>query len=187
MGTKGRTSYKIWDPNALHYLTFSTVEWVDIFTKPVYKDILADSLQYCIAKKGLVLHSYVIMTNHLHLIAKANEGYEISNILRDFKRHTAKFVIKELQEGNESRKEWILDLLEEAGSKNKKNKTYQLWRQDNHPIVLFSNSVIEQKLVYIHNNPVEAGFVFEPHEYKYSSAVDYAGGNGMIDGITLLN
>jgi len=80
----------------------------------------------------------------------------------------------------------LLEILEEAGSKNKKNKIYQAWRQDNHPIELYSNEVIQQKIDYIHNNPVEEGIVFEAHEYKYSSAIDYAGSIGMVEGITIL-
>jgi REP element-mobilizing transposase RayT len=69
MGTKGRTSYKIAYQNAIYYLTIATVEWLDIFSRKVYKNILIDSFQYCIKNKGLVLYSYVIMSNHIHFIA----------------------------------------------------------------------------------------------------------------------
>ena len=173
MGTKGRTSYRVGDQNALHYLTFATVNWVDIFTRRVYKDILIDSLKYCIEHKGLVLYSYIIMSNHVHLIARAEEGYKLSDILRDFKRHTAKQILQTIQAETESR-EWLLEVMKEAGSQNSKNKTYQVWRQDNHPVELYSNEVIEQKLNYIHNNAVEEGIVQNAEDYLYSSARNYA-------------
>jgi putative transposase len=174
MGTKGRTSYRITDQNAMHYLTIATVAWLDIFTRKVYKDILVDSLQYCIEQKGLVLYSYIIMSNHVHFIAKAKEGFKLSDILRDFKRHTAKQILKTIKEEPESRREWLLKVMEEAGSKNNKNKIYQVWRQDNHPIELYTDAVIEQKLHYIHNNAVEEGWVQNPEDYIYSSARNYA-------------
>jgi hypothetical protein len=56
---------------------------------------------------------------------------------------------------------------------NSKNKDYQFWQQENHPIELISNKFIDQKLDYIHKNPVKAGLVDEPWEYRYTSARDY--------------
>jgi putative transposase len=173
MGTKGRTSYRIGDQNGLYYLTIATVSWVDIFTRKVYKDIVIESLSYCRQQKGLELYSYVLMSNHIHLIARAKEGFKLSDILRDFKRHTAKQILYAIQNTSESRSEWLLKVFEEAGSLNSKNEIYQVWRQDNHPVELHSNEVIDQKIDYIHNNPVEAGVVENPQEYLYSSARNF--------------
>ena len=85
--SKGTTSYRVKDENALYFLTFSTVEWIDVFTRKLYKDILVESLRYCQQKKGLELYSWVIMSNHVHLIARAKEGHKLSGILRDMKKH----------------------------------------------------------------------------------------------------
>ena len=68
-----------------------------------------------------------------------------------------------------------------AGEKNSNVKKRQFWQQHNKPIELWSAEVIDQKLNYIHNNPVEAGFVLEPEHWKYSSAIDYAGGKGLLE------
>lgn len=181
MGTKGTTSYHIGNQNALHYITIATVEWVDIFTRRKYKDIIVNSLCYCRKEKGLELYGYVVMTNHIHLICRAKEGFELSDILRDFKRHTAKNVLIEIEDQQESRRVWILNILQEAGKKNPKNKTYQFWRQDNHPIELFNTETIQQKLDYIHNNPVVEGFVQKPEDYLYSSARNFAGLEAVIE------
>jgi putative transposase len=174
MGNKGTTSYRIGDQNALHYITITTIGWIDLFTRRKNKDILIESLQYCRKNKGLELFGYCIMTNHIHLICRAKENYILSDILRDFKRHTAKHLLQSIQDQSESRKEWILAILEHAGFNNQKNKKYQVWRQDNHPIELYTNEVIDQKLEYIHNNPVEEGIVENPEDYFYSSARNYA-------------
>lgn len=179
--SKGTTSYRVKDEEALYYLTFSTVEWIDVFTRKRYKDIVVDSLQYCQQEKGLELYSWVLMSNHMHLIAKAKEGYKLSEILRDFKKFTAKQIIKAIQEETESRREWLLSVMLKAGKANSKIQTYQLWRNDNHPIELHSSEVINQKADYIHNNPVEEGIVEQAVDYLYSSAKNYVGETGLLE------
>jgi len=106
----------------------------------------------------------------------------MSHIMRDMKSHTSttlKHVITENPQ--ESRKEWMLWMMKQAGVKNKNNNDFQFWQQHNHPILLDSNKLIDQKLDYIHNNPVKAGFVNVPEHYVYSSAGDYSGSKGLID------
>ena len=100
--------HKIKNQNAVHFITPTVVGWMDIFTRNVYKEIIIESLKYCIQNKGLSLHAYVIMSNHLHLIISAKEGFHLSDILRDFKRHTSKKIINEvLTNSKESRQEWM--------------------------------------------------------------------------------
>lgn len=91
--TKGTTSYRIKNEEGLYYLTFATVEWIDVFTRKRYKDIVVESLRYCQKEKGLALYSWVLMSNHMHLIVKAKEGYKLSAIIRDFKKFTAQQII----------------------------------------------------------------------------------------------
>lgn len=90
--------YKINNQNALHYLTLTTVGWIDVFTRQRYRDIILDSLAYCQREKGLILHAYVVMSNHLHLIAQADEPKRLSDILRDFKKYTSAMIIRSMQE-----------------------------------------------------------------------------------------
>ena len=114
------------------------------------------------------------------MLVRAKEDYKLSAILRDMKKHTGKQILKTIQESNESRKEWLLSVMLEAGKKNSKKQTYQLWRNDNHPIELYNPETTIQKLNYIHNNPVEAGIAERPEEYIYSSAKNYAGELGIL-------
>lgn len=174
--------YKIYDSQALHFVTFSTVQWVDALSRPTYKDIVIDSLRYCIVNKGLILYTYVIMSNHVHLIISAKEGVQLSDILRDLKKFTSKHLIEAIENNpQESRRSWMLWLFRAAGQANTNNQNYQFWQQDNHPVQLSDNQMMEQRLYYIHENPVKAGLVLEPHHYVYSSAIDYAGGKGLLD------
>ncbi|NQY29049.1 MAG: transposase [Flavobacteriaceae bacterium] len=178
--SKGTSSYRIKDENELYFLTFSTVEWIDVFTSKKYRDVVVDSLAYCQKEKGLQLYSWCIMSNHVHLVARAKEGYKLSGILRDMKKHTSKQIIKTIQEEPESRRNWLLLVMKSSAMKNSKIQSYQLWRNDNHPIVLYSSKIIDQKVNYIHNNPVESGIVDNAEDYLYSSARDYTEGTGLL-------
>ncbi len=65
--------YKIRDQSAIHFVTFSVVEWVNVFTRQEYADIVLDSIRYCQREKGLLLHCWCLMSNHIHLIASASQ------------------------------------------------------------------------------------------------------------------
>ena len=99
--------YIIADQQQVYFLTCTIVHWVDVFTRKEYKIIITDSLNYCIQNKGLEVFAYVLMSNHLHLIVKAKEGFVLSNILRDFKNHTSKQIASTITEIGESRREWL--------------------------------------------------------------------------------
>ena len=122
------------------------------------------------------------MTNHVHLIAKADSDDSLSDILRDLKKYTSRMILKAISENpKEGRKEIFLERFEQAGRINSNNRKYQFWRQDNKPIELWSNDVIDQKIDYVHNNPVEAGFVKHPEDYLYSSAKYYIENQGILE------
>lgn len=168
-------NYKVHDQEDLHFLTYATVGWVDVFTRPSYKDILVESLRYCQQAKGLELFAWCIMSNHVHLIARARPGLKLQDILRDHKKFTAKAVVKAIEENpQESRRAWLLAHLRTSDG------GIQLWQHDLHPIWLRRTDIIRQKLRYIHRNPVEGGLVEEPHHYLYSSARDEVGLPGML-------
>ena len=180
-------NYKFHNSEGIYFVTFTVVRWIDVFTRREYKDILVESLKYCIENKGLQLYAWVIMSNHVHLII-SSKGKPIGSILRDVKRHTSKALTKAISENTqESLRDWLLWFFEREGKQNPNNENFQFWQQDeNHPIELWSNEVIDQKMDYIHYNPVIAGWVDEPEHYLYSSARDYAGGKGLIDDLILL-
>ncbi len=166
----------------MYFLTLTVVNWIDIFTRPVYKHIIVDALQYNIQHKGLVVSGWCLMSNHLHLLAEADEGFHLSDILRDFKKFTSKAIIKEIIDNpQESRKKWLLNEFKFAGKILKRPQDFKFWQDGNEAKEIQTTSFLEQKLDYIHNNPVRAEIVPEPEEYLYSSAKDYAGEKGLVD------
>ncbi|QQR95570.1 MAG: transposase [Bacteroidota bacterium] len=176
------TKYKFQEPDAIYFVTFSVVNWIDVFTRNTYKDILLDSIRHCQKEKGLVVHAWVIMTNHVHMIISKNSLRVLPDIMRDLKKFTAYKNIGAIMESpQESRREWIFKLFKQAGENNSNNTNWQFWQQDNHPIELTDATMQEQRLNYIHENPVRAGFVYKAEDYVYSSACDYGGTKGLLD------
>ena len=133
------------------------------------------------AGKGLEIFAFVIMSNHIHILARSSSG-ELSNTVRDFKKFTSKRIIESITEGShESRRDWILRLFSHAAKRQNKEGEFQVWTHENHAIEVTSNSFIESKVDYIHNNPVRAGIVKCAEDYLYSSASVYSGDEGMVE------
>ncbi|MCT4665732.1 MAG: transposase [Flavobacteriales bacterium] len=178
-------NYKYHNPEGLYFVSFAVVYWISVFTRESYVNILIDHLKYVQKEKGLILYAYCIMTNHVHLVF-SSELKEPAKLLQSFKSSTAKAIIKAIQENDqESRKEWMLWMLwmfKKAVKTYNKTGNYQFWRNNNKPIELWSNKVLEQKIDYVHNNPVTEGFVEKSHHWKYSSARNY-----MLDDFSIIH
>ena len=166
------TGYKITNPAGAYYLTFQVIDWVDIFSRKVYRDILIESLTYCRLNKGLQLWAYVIMTNHMHCIMSARNG-NLPDIIRDFKRFTGAQILKTLKDPHESRRDWMLKRFEFAARRNVRSAEHQFWTHENHAVELESYKFFNQKMYYIHMNPVRAGWVEKPEDWLYSSQRNY--------------
>ncbi|WP_205314303.1 transposase [Pedobacter namyangjuensis] len=108
-------AYHIKDQGAVHFVTFTVHQWVDVFTRPIYIEILLDSLTHCQKEKGLEIYAWVIMSNHCHFIVSAKND-NLSDIIRDFKKFTSKAIFKAIEENHrESRKNWLLKALNFEG------------------------------------------------------------------------
>jgi len=175
-------NYRFSDPSQVYFVTFTTVQWIDIFTRDGYRQIVVDSIRYCQQHKGLELYAWVIMTNHIHLIIGAAGSQPLWEVVRDLKSFTSRHLRLAIEANNqESRQEWLLWMFGKAGQYNSNNKDWQLWQQHSHPIVLDSREKTRQRLDYLHDNPVRAGFVTDAVHWKWSSAYDYAGGKGVLE------
>ena len=168
------------------FVTTTVVDWVDVFTRMQYKQIVVDSLQYCQQNKGLIVYSWVLMSNHLHMMVSIKpELHEydynrytqlLSGVMRDFKKFTSKRVVEAIKDNpQESRKEWMLDRFRFSGANDKKIKEYRFWQEGYCEEEVFSAEFMRQKINYIHQNPVRQGIVAHEEDYLFSSARNYAG------------
>ena len=170
-------AYKVTDQTAPYYITITVKDWINVLTKVMYKDIIADSLNFYFNTEKIKLIAWVVMSNHIHFIVHGNGTIRLNDVIRDFKKYTSKAVRNIIVEGRENRKKWLSSLLF-GGLNDKKN--FQLWQVGYHAINLIGVDVME-KITYIHNNPVKAGLVYDADQYVYSSAIDYSGmGKGVI-------
>ncbi len=174
--------YAIRSQEQFYFVTFTVVYWLDVFIRQEYRNILIDSIKYCQKEKGLLVGAWCIMTSHVHLILSTDETSKLEDIIRDLKSYTSRHIRKYMENNpQESRKEWMLWMMKRAGEKKSNNKDFQFWQQHNHPIELSTKEIMLQRLDYIHNNPIEAGFVDQPADWVFSSARDYEDQKGIIE------
>jgi REP element-mobilizing transposase RayT len=173
--------YKIWDKGKAYFLTMTVVGWIDVFTRSNHKKIITNSLSYCQKNKGLVIFGYCLMPSHLHLIARAENFNTLSDILRDFKKFTSKAIIQQILNEPESRRDWMIQYFKKAGENLKGISNYKFWQDGNHAEMISSNNFFDEKLDYIHNNPVNNLIVERPEDYIFSSARNYAGLDNYLD------
>lgn len=114
------------------------------------------------------------------MVLQSEDG-KLSNVLRDFKKFTAKTILDTIQTELESRRVWMLERFKKATQTHSRNKNYQFWRFENHPKEIYSSKFLWTKINYIHENPVKAGWVRKAEDYMYSSASDYVSNCGLID------
>lgn len=174
------TGYQIYDQTKTYYFTFQIVGWVDIFTRKEYREIIIDSLNYCRKEKGLEIFAYVIMTNHIHIILSSKSG-KLSDTVRDFKSYSAKRIIEVVKSKEESRRAWMLEIFSKEADKRKRKSEYQLWTHENHAIEIASQKFLNQKMAYIHLNPVRSGFVEKGENWIYSSQRNYIGLESILE------
>ena len=164
--------YKVIDSTVPTFVTLTILDWIDLFTKPQYTKVLDDSLNFCVQNKGLRIHAYVYMTSHIHLIVSSVDS-PLENIIRDFKSHTSKVLIKTIQEYPESRREWLLNKMSYAADRIKRNANYKVWQDGFYPVILDLPSKLGQRIKYIHENPMELQLVDHPENWINSSLLAY--------------
>ena len=174
-----KEGYVVRDQTLPHYITATVVDWIDIFTRQTYRDSVIESLDYCIKNKAMILYGYVIMSIHIHLIIQSEDG-KLSDLIRDFKKFTAKNILDKIQAVPESREEWMLERFKLAAEKHTRNQNYQFWQYGNHAEEIYNDKFMWSKLDYIHLNPVRAGLVEKASHYIYSSASNYINDNGLL-------
>ncbi|WP_320111460.1 REP-associated tyrosine transposase [Draconibacterium orientale] len=180
-------NYKFYNPDGVYFVSFAVVDWLDVFIRNEYKKIVVDSLRYCQKEKAMEIFAWCIMSSHIHLVFRSSGEQKPELLLGDFKRFTSKAIVQAITDNpQESRKKLLLQHFQKAGSKSSNVSNYQFWRHDNNPVELWSAKVIDEKIDYIHYNPVEEGLVFRPEDYLYSSAADYAGEKGILDDVIVV-
>jgi len=164
------------------YLTFNVVDWIDVFIRPTYKQIIVDTLNSCIEAKRVTIYAWCLMTNHLHLVARAADGAGLAMIEKEFKKITTTKILEAIDIEPDLRRSWMLQRFEHFSQSLRKIEKFQLWQGCTNPAYIDFKQVykLQERVLYVHENPVRDGIVENPQDYLYSSARDYAGKQGLV-------
>lgn len=179
------TKYKATIAGKAYFITLTTVNWVDLFTRLSQRMLIVNALNYCVENKGLEIYGYCIMPSHVHLLCRAQDDDLLANVMRDFKSFTSKKIIETINNEKESRREWLLEMFQESCAHLNRKQGFKVWQTGYHAEYIESEKFTFQKLRYIHQNPVVDKIVEHPWEYVFSSAQDYADKKGMVKVICL--
>jgi putative transposase len=171
----GRGRYKIYDTSLPYFLTMTVVDWMPIFAHPDVAEIILGSLRYFQEVKHAKLYAYVLMENHLHCIVQSDN---LKEVIRTFKSYTARIIIDHFIEHTNTD---MLKKFKQNKLSHKKESDYQVWQEGSHPEEIASDEMMQQKIEYIHNNPVRRGYIEEPSHWRYSSAQNYEGKKGLVN------
>ena len=169
-----RSRYVITEPDRPHFLTCTVVEWLPIFTRPEAVTIVLSSWEHLRRTDGFRLYGYVVLENHLHFIGHAPQ---LDRCVARFKSFTARSLIDLLQRHNA---QTLLKRFTFAKKAHKRDREHQVWQEGSHAELILSDEMMREKLEYIHNNPVKRGYVDRPEYWRYSSARNYLGSEGLI-------
>jgi len=173
-----RSRYRIFETEYPYFMTCSIAGWLPIFTRPAAVQIVLDSWKYLQRERQFKLLGWVILENHLHLIASAPE---LDDVMQRFKSFTALEIVKRLKSVGDQD---VLAQLSREKLSHKTESEHQVWQEGYHPQRIDHDEMMWQKLQYSHENPVRRGYVDDPLHWRYSSARNYAKQPGLIDVIT---
>lgn len=151
------------NPNYIQFFTATILWWRHLLKPDKYKDIIIKSMMFLVEKERVKIYGFVIMPNHIHIIWRINENHQLQDVQRDFLKYTAQQIKLDLIEHHQA----VLSNFEV----NLKDRKYQFWERNPLSIDLYNRKIVEQKLVYIHNNPLQEkwNLVLAPQNYWYSS------------------
>jgi len=169
--------------DSCYFLTLNTVDKIDVFVRPAYKQVIADALNYFIETHGLVIYAWALMSSHLHLVIRPKEATAPAYFERDFKKYTTPVILKALEMEIDFRREWMMRHFEDYGKPLRRIEKFHLWQNCSSPLRIDCSQpkVILDKIAHIHENPVREMIVEQPEAYVFSSARDYAGIRGLVN------
>ena len=149
------------------FFTATVLNWKHILNPDKYKDIINESFKYLVNKNRVRIFAFVIMPNHYHIVWRINENLEKSDFQRDSMKFTGQTILRDLKSYHKEIHNSMY-----VGAKDRK---YQFWERNPLSVPLYSQKVVEQKINYIHGNPIKPkwNLAAEPQDYKYSSAGFY--------------
>ncbi|HEY4109654.1 transposase [Puia sp.] len=168
--------------DSCYFLTFNIVDKIDVFTRPAYKQVITDALNYFVDTQGLTIYSWCLMPSHLHLIVRAKEAAAPANFEREFKKNTTRSLLETIEMEMDFRRDWMLRHFEEYRKSLQKKERFHIWQDCSSPLRIDCKQpgMLLERIAHIHENPVRDRIVEQPDAYLFSSARDYTGRPGLV-------
>lgn len=162
----------------IKFFTATILNWQNLLKPDKYKQIIVDSMKFLVNDKRVWIYGFVIMPNHLHILWRLQEGFTQEKVQRDFLKFTAQKIKFDLLEKHPQ----VLPYFKSTQS----DREYHFWERRPYTSTIHNRPVMEQKLDYIHHNPVVEKWklVEKPEDYYYSSARYYLLNEVRFDFIT---
>lgn len=168
--------------DACYFLTLNTVDKIDLFVRPAYKQVITDALNHFIHTRGLNLYAWCLMSSHLHLILRTKDAAAPAYFERDFKKYTTPALLKTIDTEMDLRRDWMMKRFEEYSKSLRLLEKYHVWQNCSSPFRIDQEPrLLMDRIVHVHENPVREGIVDQPEAYLFSSARDYSGIHGLVD------
>lgn len=165
-----------------YFVSLYTRDWVDLFERPVYKQLIVHSLNHFGQQKGLIIYAWCLMSNHLFLLVRSEGFTPIAELIADFREFTEEKMLSALDTEPEPRRKWLLSHFRTSTGFMKLQKDWQLWEDEWQPVYIDMSKTADllQQFDFIHQQPVRDLVVDAAPDYRYSSARDYAGMKGLV-------
>jgi putative transposase len=166
--------YRILEGVSVYFVTFTIVDWLPVFIDELTCKIITNSLSFCIKNKNLRVNAYVVMPNHLHAIVFDGDfnSERLKHTLDDFRKFTG----RQLADTCEAHFSPIFsEVFRKAAGEDRQRR---VWQPTQHPEGIISEQFWQQKVNYIHENPVRKGLVNRPENWRFSSAKFWANEEG---------
>ncbi len=171
----GRSRYRVVEDGKTYFITSSTINWLPLFSVPPLAEIVINSLKFLQQQRRIKLHAWVLMETHLHIIATSQD---MSGEMRKAKSYTARRIVDYLKKDGPA---FFLKQLQFFKKRHKGQQIHQVWQEGIHPKLILDEQMLEKTILYVHYNPVKRGYVDNPEQWRYSSARDYAGLDGLVE------
>jgi putative transposase len=168
--------------DSCYLLTLNTVDKIDVFTRPAYKQVVTEALNYFVDTQGLAIYSWCLMSSHLHLIVRTKEAAAPAYFERDFKKNTTRALLKAIEMEMDFRRDWMLQHFEEYRKSLQRKEKFHIWQDCSSPMRIDCKppGMLLERIAHIHENPVREKIVEQPEAYLFSSARDYMGRPGLV-------
>lgn len=162
-------------------ITLHTVDWIDIFIRPVYKQVIVHSLNHFIESKGLVVYAWCLMTHHLHLLGRS-QSTPLADLEDQYRSFTTEKIMDAIDTEPPGRKEWMMTHFKNYNlfGLGKKTQVWESGKGQAAGIAMKKTALLPEHIEYVHREPVRDRIVEAPAEYLYSSARDYTGMKGLV-------